>query len=86
MSATFARAQVKDSGTGIDQKDFPYVFERFYWGDRSRARERGGEGLGLTIVKGIVEAHKGIISLDSSVGEGTTITILFPPRAHEGET
>jgi len=84
-SATFARAQVKDSGTGINQKDLPYVFERFYRGDRSRARERGGAGLGLTIVKGIVEAHKGSISLDSRVSEGTTITILFPPRAHEGE-
>ncbi|WP_188068129.1 HAMP domain-containing sensor histidine kinase [Brevibacillus brevis] len=84
--STMVRLQVKDSGTGIDQKDLPYVFERFYRGDRSRARERGGAGLGLTIVKGIVEAHKGIISLDSSVGEGTTITILFPPRAYEGET
>ncbi|MFS0555699.1 ATP-binding protein [Brevibacillus sp. 179-C9.3 HS] len=80
-----ARLQVKDSGTGIDEKDLPYVFERFYRGDRSRARERGGAGLGLTIVKGIVEAHKGTISLASRVGEGTTVTVLFPPQAHDTE-
>lgn len=83
--STMVRLQVKDSGAGIDQKDLPYVFERFYRGDRSRARERGGAGLGLTIVKGIVEAHKGMISLDSKVGEGTTVTILFPAYASESQ-
>ncbi|GED32085.1 ATP-binding protein [Brevibacillus centrosporus] len=70
--------KVSDNGTGIPPEDLPFVFERFYRGDRSRNREKGGTGLGLTIVKGIVEAHHGDIFIHSEVGKGTTVTLRFP--------
>jgi len=73
-----AHLQVKDNGAGIPSADIPFVFERFYRGDRSRTRESGGAGLGLTIVKGIVEAHDGEIALVSEVGKGTAVTVSFP--------
>ncbi|HZG14545.1 MAG TPA: ATP-binding protein [Candidatus Bathyarchaeia archaeon] len=71
-------AKVVDNGSGIAAKDLPHVFERFYRGDRSRHRETGGSGLGLTIVKGIVEAHHGEIDISSEEGRGTTVIIRLP--------
>jgi len=73
-------AKVVDNGSGIAAKDLPYVFERFYRGDRSRHRETGGSGLGLTIVKGIVEAHHGEIDIHSEEGKGTAVIIRLPYR------
>ncbi|EST55816.1 histidine kinase [Brevibacillus panacihumi W25] len=70
--------KVVDNGTGIPLGDLPFVFERFYRGDRSRKREKGGAGLGLTIVKGIVEAHQGKITISSEEGKGTIVSITFP--------
>ncbi len=69
---------VRDEGTGIDPKDLPYVFERFYRGDPSRTRETGGAGIGLTIVKGLVEAHGGSITAESVKGKGSSFRIYFP--------
>jgi len=71
---------ISDSGEGILPEDIPHVFERFYWGDKSRNRVSGGAGLGLAIAKGVVEAHKGEISVQSEPSKGTTFTIALPKR------
>ncbi|MGJ7919431.1 sensor histidine kinase [Neobacillus sp. LXY-4] len=70
--------QIKDEGIGIASQDLPHIFERFYRGDKSRARKTGGVGVGLSIVKALVDAHKGIIKVESQLDKGTTFTILFP--------
>lgn len=64
---------VQDSGEGIRPEDQPYVFERFYRGEKSRNRSTGGAGLGLAIAKGIVEAHGGKIGIESRPGQGTRV-------------
>lgn len=69
---------IGDEGTGIPEEDIQHVFERFYRGDKSRDRKTGGIGIGLSIVKALVEAHQGIIQIDSQLGQGTNVTILFP--------
>jgi two-component system, OmpR family, sensor kinase len=72
---------VRDTGTGIPPEDLPHVFERFYRGDPARARSSqhaGSAGLGLAIAKGLVEAHGGEISIASTVGQGTTVTVHLP--------
>jgi signal transduction histidine kinase len=69
---------VEDEGIGIPEEDLPYIFERFYRGDKSRDRKTGGIGIGLSIVKALMDAHKGKIEVKSKIGEGTTITLLFP--------
>ncbi|QNP93139.1 HAMP domain-containing histidine kinase [Corynebacterium zhongnanshanii] len=69
---------VVDNGVGIAEKDLPHLFERFYRPDVSRSRASGGSGLGLSIVKGLVEAHRGKITVDSTLGEGTTFHITLP--------
>lgn len=70
--------RVIDTGIGIPYKDLPYVFQRFYVVDRSRARRVSGAGLGLSIVKQIVEAHGGNVAVDSTLGSGTTFTARVP--------
>ena len=69
---------VADTGIGIPEESQAKVFERFYRVDPSRTRESGGTGLGLAIVKHAVLFHKADLSLESKVGEGTTITVRFP--------
>ena len=68
---------VSDTGIGIPKEDQSRVFERFYRVDKSRSRETGGTGLGLAIVKHIVELHDARLELESELGRGTTITIVF---------
>lgn len=63
---------------GISQKDLPHVFERFYRTDKSRSRETGGTGVGLTIVKELVEAHGGRIDVKSKIKNGSTFICRFP--------
>ncbi len=72
------RITVSDSGEGIQESDLPHIFDRFYRGDKSRSRASGGAGLGLAIVKGIVDAHKGSISVQSIPGKGTAFSIVLP--------
>lgn len=74
------KAIVSDTGTGIAPEDLPYVFDRFYRGDKSRSRRRGGSGLGLAIARQLVRAHGGEIDVASEVGQGTVFTVTLPAR------
>jgi two-component system, OmpR family, sensor histidine kinase BaeS len=72
--------KVKDEGVGIAEKDRAYVFERFYRTDQSRTRKTGGIGVGLAIVKELIEAHRGKILVESELGKGSTFTCQFPVK------
>lgn len=74
----FITIKVKDNGIGIPVEDQGRIFERFYRVEKGRSRESGGTGLGLAIAKEIIEAHKGEISINSGIGEGTTVRIKIP--------
>lgn len=69
---------VRDTGVGIAEEDLPHIFDRFYRGDKARNIESGGAGLGLSIVSKIIAAHHGKITVDSTLGEGTTFVIRLP--------
>ncbi len=69
---------VTDTGAGIPDEDLPYIFERFYRVDKSRARATGGSGLGLTIAKGLVEAHGGEVKVRSEPGKGSRFSFTIP--------
>ena len=73
-----AALRVTDTGVGIPPDAVGHVFERFYRVDKARSRESGGSGLGLSIVRNIVERNNGEISLQSTVGTGTVFTVEFP--------
>jgi len=76
--ATMVRLTVTDQSEGIAPEHLPRLTERFYRVDSSRSRAAGGTGLGLAIVKHIVERHRGRLDIASTVGEGTSVTILLP--------
>lgn len=69
--------EVTDNGLGVDAKDVPRLFERFFRVDKSRSREQGGSGLGLAIVKHIIEAHHQTINVRSTIGVGTTFAFTL---------
>jgi two-component system phosphate regulon sensor histidine kinase PhoR len=71
------RVEVSDSGVGIAAEDLPRIFERFYKADRARG-SGGGTGLGLAVVKHIVEAHGGAVSVESREGHGSTFRLSLP--------
>ncbi len=73
-----ARVSVSDTGPGIPPEELPYVFERFWRGDKARARRSGGTGLGLAIAKQLVEAHGGRIGAESEPGRGATFRFTLP--------
>jgi signal transduction histidine kinase len=71
------RLDVHDGCPGIPASDLPHVFERFYRGEKTRTREEGGSGLGLSIVQGLARAQGGDVAIQSAEGTGTTVTVWF---------
>ena len=74
----FIKIIVKDNGIGIQEESLDYIFERFYRVDKSRCRNTGGTGVGLTICKSIVDLHKGKIEVKSKLNEGSEFIITLP--------
>lgn len=72
--------QVRDTGVGIPPEDCEKIFDRFYRVDKSRARQMGGHGLGLSIAKWIVDAHQGTIRVTSTLNEGSTFIVRIPMK------
>ncbi|HST87718.1 MAG TPA: ATP-binding protein [Ktedonobacterales bacterium] len=76
--------RVRDTGEGIAADDLPHIFERFYRAEQARAREEGGAGLGLALVKELTEAMGGSVVVESAPGEGSCFTVRLPLAAtHE---
>lgn len=75
-----AEIVVKDNGSGIPKAHLTHVFDRFYRGDSSRARQQGGAGLGLSISHSIIKAHHGTIEVESVEGKGTIFRVLIPKK------
>ncbi|MBQ7784052.1 MAG: ATP-binding protein, partial [Oscillospiraceae bacterium] len=73
--------EIQDTGIGIDEKDIPLIFDRFFRSDPARTRETGGTGLGLSIAKWIVERHNGHFEVISYKDIGTRITVCLPNTA-----
>lgn len=76
--------RVRDTGAGIPQENVPHIFDKFFQADNQAAAATKGTGLGLAIARTIVNAHGGSISVESTVGEGTTFSIVMPVRASGG--
>ena len=76
------RIEIEDNGKGIAAKDLPLIFERFYRTDASRNSSQGGSGIGLSIVKKIIEDHGGYIWATSKEGEGTCMHFVI--RKYQG--
>jgi signal transduction histidine kinase len=72
------RIVISDRGLGIPQEDLPHIFEPFYRGHEARAAQIHGNGLGLSLVKNIIEAHGGQITVKSKAGEGSSFIIILP--------
>jgi two-component system sensor histidine kinase BaeS len=78
---TWTLLSITDTGEGVDQGDLPHVFDRFYRADRSRSRDQGGSGLGLSIAKAIIDAHHGSIWLESpprDISGGARAVFILP--------
>jgi two-component system sensor histidine kinase BaeS len=74
---------VEDTGHGIEPEHLSHLFERFYRTDWARAKDAGGTGLGLPIVKEIAEAHGGTVSVTSQVEKGSVFTLRLPASTHQ---
>ena len=69
--------RIRDSGSGIPKEELPYIFDPFYRTDKSRSKDTGGYGLGMSLCKKIIEAHGGKIGIHSEVHVGTTVVLRF---------
>jgi heavy metal sensor kinase len=83
---SWAVVRVTDTGIGMDAEQQMHVFDRFYRVDSSRARHRGGAGLGLSIVSAIVRQHNGLVQVESISGVGSTFTVLLPLSTRSYQT
>ncbi len=81
----FAVLEVSDDGIGITAESLPHVFDRFYRAEKARSRGSAGAGLGLSIVRAICRAHEGAVSIVSSEGKGTTVTVQLPLASAAGD-
>ena len=81
-SANSVHLSVADTGPGIPQADLPHLFDRFYRAEKSRVRAEGGSGLGLTIVRALVELHGGHVEASSEPGSGAVFAITLPAQSH----
>jgi signal transduction histidine kinase len=77
--------RVVDRGLGIDKDDLPHVFKPFYRGRRAVDAQVRGSGVGLSVVRHVIDAHQGTIEIDSRAGEGTTVTVVLPALARAAD-
>lgn len=77
-SASKTSIAIQDQGIGIAPEHIPHIFDRFYSADKARSRKLGGAGLGLSLVKTIIEKHGGSIAVQSVQGQGSVFTIVLP--------
>lgn len=75
---SWVEVAVADTGVGICEVDLPFIFHHFYRSDKSRDKKSGGSGIGLAIVKQLIETHGGMVEADSSPGEGTVFRLFLP--------
>ena len=78
MGMNYAVVRFSDHGPGVPENSRSKIFERFYTADPSRARLKGGTGLGMAIAQSVVKAHKGFICATDSQGGGLTLTVVLP--------
>ncbi len=76
----YTEVHVCDNGIGIDARELSKVFDRFYRADKARTKNTLGTGLGLSLVKSIMELHKGSVTIKSIIGQGTTVVLRFPSK------
>ena len=74
----YIKIEVADNGSGISAEDLPFIFHHFYRSDQSRDRKSGGSGIGLAIVKQLVELQGGTIEVTSQLGKGSTFAVFLP--------
>jgi two-component system phosphate regulon sensor histidine kinase PhoR len=77
-NADFLEISIEDTGIGIPKEHLPRIFERFYRVDRDHSRQLGGTGLGLALVKHIIESHGGTVEVQTKIGKGSTFTLNLP--------
>jgi heavy metal sensor kinase len=78
VSAEMLMCEVRDTGIGIAAADLPHIFERFFRADKARSREDGGAGLGLSLARWIVDAHRATIEVESTIGQGSVFRVAVP--------